>query len=102
MVSPMQGRPLGTKNGAGRNRAAIISGIAARMKTGRECASMSQRDLARASGVNMGQIENYENGRNLMSVDVVLVLASAMGAAPEWLAFGRGKVPKQAGEPCPV
>jgi transcriptional regulator with XRE-family HTH domain len=59
----------------------------------------SQADLAEVSGVAAAQISRYEAGRSTPRPAVVSRLAKSLGISFEWLAFGRGNLEDEDGEP---
>jgi transcriptional regulator with XRE-family HTH domain len=62
-----------------------------RLKTAREFAGLTQKDLEQKSGVLQQMISKIENGKQETSAYVVQ-LAVACGVRPEWLALGQGEM----------
>jgi len=54
-----------------------------RLKTLREAAGLSQASLARESGVSVGSVRGYEQGRGLPSFVNAVALAAALGVSCE-------------------
>lgn len=63
--------------------------LAIRLRQAREKARLSQRDLAKRSGLSQQLISKLENGL-VESTTEVFGLAEALGVSPRWLATGQG------------
>jgi SOS-response transcriptional repressor LexA len=65
--------------------------LGSRLKQAREAAGISQRELARRSGLSQQLISKLENGL-VESTTEVFPFAEALGIDPRWLATGRGEM----------
>lgn len=64
---------------------------ATRMKELRTRAGLSQAALAKKSGLSLGSLRNWEQGRRAPSVAAVIVLAQAFGVPTADLLAAKGK-----------
>ncbi|RPN10271.1 helix-turn-helix domain-containing protein [Pseudomonas aeruginosa] len=60
--------------------------LATRLVRFRAAAGMSQRDLAKASGVSIAQLGRYETGKSTPRVAAITKLAKALNVPPKALA----------------
>lgn len=65
-----------------------VGGLGARLHEAREAAGETQRSLGEAAGVTGPAIARYEGGDARPSLEVVELLAHALGVRAGWLAFG--------------
>ena len=56
-----------------------------RLRERRKEMGMSQQDLAKALGVSLSAVSNYENGQNTMREDALLKLFSILDVDPNYL-----------------
>ena len=63
----------------------FITALGRRIKESRKEAGMSQRALARAVGTSQGAISQYENGRYVMSIWMLMKLCEVLGASADEL-----------------
>jgi len=61
------------------SREEIIANVSAYIKKYRRLCNVSQIDLAKASGLDVGLLLSYEKGRRCPSIFTLLKLANAMG-----------------------
>lgn len=62
--------------------------VATRLSVIRESLGLSQRELARQSGVSFGFISRIERGERAPSVEVIRQLAEALGVSAHYLETG--------------
>ncbi len=65
--------------------------VGQRLRRARERRALSQRDLARLSGVAYTTIARLERDRHRPIPSTVRKLAAALGVDPAWLLFGEGE-----------
>lgn len=69
---------------------------AARIRTARRRAGLSQKDLAAQLGVSRGAVANWESAKGVLpATERLQHLAHVTGMAFEWLATGRGAIQYQ-------
>ena len=68
-----------------RKAAGVTAAIGALLRSARESAGLTQRELERASGVDQRRIAGYETGYRDMSVECLLRLVAALRADPSSL-----------------
>jgi DNA-binding XRE family transcriptional regulator len=72
-----------------------LSGLGLRLRTLRELAGLTYRELADLVGVCYSTLVHIEHGRSQTPrVDVVVGVARALGVTIEWLTLGEGKAPR--------
>lgn len=69
------------------------NGFAARLARGRAHLGLTFRALGDAAGLSHTAVQLLENGARDPSLGTVERLATALGVAPAWLAFGVGRAP---------
>jgi DNA-binding XRE family transcriptional regulator len=69
------------------------AGLTARLKAMRTLRSLSRAALAEAAGVQVGAIQNIEEGQAAPRINTIERLAIALDVTPAWLAFGEGESP---------
>lgn len=67
-----------------------VNTIAERLKQARDEQNLSQKQLAKKSGVSQGTIGNVESGARKDPREL-LAIARALGVDPEWLKSGNGR-----------
>lgn len=71
-----------------------LTGISARLRTARQAAGYSQRELAQKADVSPYTVNKLEKGSDKnTTLDTIVRLAMALGVGPEWLAFGLVGIP---------
>lgn len=72
----------------------FVNTFATRLRYARNLRGLTQKELARASGLSQGAIGNYETDSRRSPKDVFR-LAEALDVAPAWLAMGTGPMEVQ-------
>lgn len=71
-----------------------MSVLAARLRSARTEAGLSQAQLAEAAGVTQAHVSQWESGRRTPHIDSLVKLADALDVSLDWLA-GRTTTPQE-------